>query len=178
VEAKNCLAKIKGVVGVGIVPVNPETGEQTPWPSGVKRPDQAGGKLPALPKKLPVREDICVRVYKGDVEQPGKKLEAGAGYDQAKKYYERINKRSGWRATWEAPGWPRPDIDVPKTQWVDIGPYSLIEVVGAISKGEQGDYYDVRVNGEQRTLECYPGADVRKGIYVRGRLPFGCRLSR
>jgi hypothetical protein len=175
VEAKNRLAKIKGVIGVGIVPVDPKTGKQAPWPSGVKRPDQPGGKLPSLPKELPAREDIIVRVYKANVEQPGEKVEAGVDYDLAKKHYDRINKKPGWKATWDGRGWPRPDIAVPESQWVDIGPYTTIVVVSIISIGEMGDYYNVTVNGKPDgvTLECIPGTDVPPG---RQRVPEGGTL--
>lgn len=122
-RARKDLVKIDGIISTDIVPVDPITGKQVPWPADVKKDDQPKGKATDLPKELPPRRSIMVRVYKDGVEQKDKKLETDSDYDRAKDYFDRMNKTAGLKATWNAPGWPRPDIGLPKNR-VDIGPYN------------------------------------------------------
>ena len=69
------------------------------------------------------KKTIIVSVYKQAegkwVKQPDLQFVTDSEYDKASKYYQKVRFMSGWNATWNAPGWPKPKIAAPELKVVD-----------------------------------------------------------
>lgn len=94
----------------------------------------SGGKAaeaPKLPERGPEadapppgKKQIIVKVYKSQdgksVEQKDLEFRTNSDEKAAREYYEKMKLTDGYTATWNAPGWDKPEITFPEKKWVDL----------------------------------------------------------
>lgn len=80
-------------------------------PAKTSKPDDgaSGGKGGNQVAKRPITIKAYKKVNDKWVEQPDRKYETSSNFEEAVEYYKRIRGLAGWTATWNAPGWPKPD---------------------------------------------------------------------
>jgi hypothetical protein len=90
-------------------------------------PTNLSGKTGNTPQ-VAARDRITVKVYMqvdGEwKEQPGLIYETTTDFRGASAYWQRWNAKPGWKATWNAPGWPRPLGEFVQLRKTDVPPYN------------------------------------------------------